>query len=358
MTDEALTPIDAINEFYRLKEKYTTDYHNKYISDILHSKQSNKKKRVDFSRLPKPECINCKRNVGTIFTIKADSENLVRNFVAKCGDISEPCPLDIRINYSMREQYKTEINNGLKDIEKLKVDIIKQKNDLFFFNNDSTIINNFNRLTDKLSNETQATGLAIESDILKNDNPEKKALLGKLVDEFGKGFLLPFKQMISDYTTKNDELILHHAIQFYVDEMIPKLNEIRQLKYEVNFVEYIDGTYYLIQQRNSIESMESYFEQDDKVVKFVKGVKKVNKSTRKTPVTMPNNKTKKVKPKITLVEDQEEPVPAAEQEAPAAEQEAPVAEQEAPAAEQEAPAAEQDAPAAEQEAPAAEPEAL
>lgn len=319
MTDEALTPIDAINEFYRLKDKYTTDYNNKYISDILHSKQSNKKKRVDFSRLPKPECINCKRNVGTIFTIKADSENLVRKFVAKCGDITDPCPLDIQIDYSIREQYKKTISKGLKNIERLKLDIIKQKNNLLFFNNDTTVINAFKHLTDELSNETESTGLTIETDILKNDNPEKKALLSKMVDEFGKGFLLPFKQMIQDYMSKNDELVLHRAIQFYIDEMIPKLKEIRQLKYEVNFVEYIDNTYYLIQQTNSIESMEEYFEKDDKVIKFVRGVKKASKTTRKIGVNTSNNKTKKLKPTLQLVEEdapEEAPIEEEEAEAP------------------------------------------
>jgi hypothetical protein len=101
---QTLTVIEAINEFYRLKDKYESGYNKKYVLPIVKSKRSNNAKRVDFSRLPKPECINCKRNVGTIFTIKNDTKEDVRNFVAKCGDIPDPCPLDIQIKYSVRDQ--------------------------------------------------------------------------------------------------------------------------------------------------------------------------------------------------------------------------------------------------------------
>ena len=82
---QTLTVIEAINEFYRLKDKYETGYNTKYVLPIVKSNIPipNKAKRVLFSKLPKPECINCKRNVGTIFTIKNDTKEDVRNFVAK-----------------------------------------------------------------------------------------------------------------------------------------------------------------------------------------------------------------------------------------------------------------------------------
>ena len=55
------TVIEAINEFYRLKDKYETGYNTKYVLPIVkRSNIPNKAKRVLFSKLPKPECINCK----------------------------------------------------------------------------------------------------------------------------------------------------------------------------------------------------------------------------------------------------------------------------------------------------------
>ena len=127
MTDknQSLTAIDAINEFYRLKDKYETEYNEKYVKPIVKSNKPNKFKRIDYSRLPKHECINCKRNVGTIFSIKQDFEEDVRKFIAKCGDLIEPCPLDIQINYSIRDQMYNSMINGSKGIEDLKLAIIK-----------------------------------------------------------------------------------------------------------------------------------------------------------------------------------------------------------------------------------------
>lgn len=293
MTEEKLTPIEAISEYYRLKEIYKSDYYEKYIRPILKSKKTKREKRVEYSRLPKPECINCKRNVGTIFSINVNEAEYLRTFVAKCGDLRSPCPLDIQINYSMREAYEKMIAEGLKNIDKLKLDIIKEKNNVLFFN--AQIDSNFANLTSELKAETENTGLVIEGDILKNDNPAKVQLLRKTIDEFGKGLLLPFKQMIQEYVDTDNELILNRAVRFYVDEMMPKLKEIQSLKYQVNFVEYDDnGEYKLIQMPNSIESKEYWTARQDKVVKFVRGTKG-STGTAKATSKKSNKGTLKIK---------------------------------------------------------------
>ena len=314
MTEETqpLSPIEAINEFYRLKDKYENEYYEKYVKPILKNKKSKREKRVEYSRLPKHECINCKRNVGTIFSITLNDDDYVRQFISKCGDLSEPCPLDIQINYSFRSQIKKQIYNGMIEIEQIKLEIIKQKNSALFFDN-KNIVSVFEKLTSKLKNATENTGSAIETDILKNDNPEKYALLNRTIDEFGKGFILPFKQMIQDYKNNNDELKINQAIKFYVDEMLPKLKEIQSLKYDVNLIEYDNNTneYKLIQYPNSLENQENYIASDDKVIKFVKGVKKVKKSNSKTlkdtyTDTLTKKKTRKNKPVDLVIEEGDE----------------------------------------------------
>jgi len=303
---QELTPIEAINEYYRLKDKYESIYYDKYVKPIVKSDKSNREKRVDFSKLPKHECINCKRNVGTIFSIVQVSDELLRKFIVKCGDISDPCPLDIQINYSSRETFDTLIFNGLEDIEKIKLKIIKEKNNALFFNNNSDIISSFERLTNNLKFETEHTGANIETNILKNHNPVKINLLNKTIDEFGKAFVIPFKQMIQNYMEKNDELILNQALRFYVDEMLPKLNEIQTLKYQVNFVEYNEtsGEYILIQRQNSLQDKEFSFDSDDKVIKFIRGVKKgqFDKSPESGLNVTSKPKSKKLIDKLELVE--------------------------------------------------------
>ena len=103
MNEQNISPTEAINEFYRLKDKYENGFYEKYVKPILNKNKSKREKKVEFSKLPKQECINCKRNVGTLFSIRSDIENNIKIFTAKCGDIENPCPLDIQINYGIRE---------------------------------------------------------------------------------------------------------------------------------------------------------------------------------------------------------------------------------------------------------------
>jgi len=307
---QTLTTIEAINEFYRLKDKYETGYFEKYVKPIVNSKKTKREKRVDFSRLPKHECINCKRNVGTVFTIKYYKPDFVRQFIAKCGDFQDPCPLDIQINYALREPFSKYIKIEADNIEILKLEIIKEKNNALFFNKD--VLKSFEDITTELTYVSTSIGSAIETNILKNDNPEKRALLRRTIDEFGKGFIIPFKQMVQEFNDTNNELILNQAVNFYINEMIPKLKDIQELKYAVNFVEYEpkDHLYRLIQFANSLESYEYCFKEDDKVVKFIKGVKKDNKSKTKKVMDVVANKTRKNRPigELIVEEDAEEVV--------------------------------------------------
>ena len=309
MTEQTIfTPAEAINEFYRLKEKYETGYYEKYVKPIIRSNKSKREKRVEYSKLPKHECINCKRNVGTLWIMSNDIKKNIKYFKAKCGDRTDPCPLEIEINYAIRDPIDNEIRRGLSQIEKIKLDIIREKNNTLFF--EKNVVDIFITLTQDLKFETENTGVSIETNILRNDNPEKKILLKQTIDEFGKGFIIPFKQMIKEFNETNNELIINQAITFYINEILPKLKEIQSLKYTINMVEFdeTENIYKLIQLPNSLESNEFYYIEDDKVVKFVRGVRKEKKKTRKEEIDVGRKKkTRKIKPVSDLVlEDEEE----------------------------------------------------
>ena len=52
---QTLPPAESLNEFYRLKNKYESTYHDKYVIPILKSNNKTKKeKRMEFTKLPKP----------------------------------------------------------------------------------------------------------------------------------------------------------------------------------------------------------------------------------------------------------------------------------------------------------------
>lgn len=307
MTEE-IEVMEALNEYYRLKDKYESGYYEKFIAPIIKSGKSKREKRLNYSKLPKHECINCKRNVGTLFSVNYDYENSLRKFVAKCGDLADPCPLNIEIHYAERENLYKTIVDGTRAIEKLKMEIIKEKNNALFFGKD--VISTFEKITSELKIETENTGLAIETNILVNDNPEEKKILNKKMNEFGTEYIVPFKLMVEDKDQNNSKNQMKEAVTFYLDEMVPKLKEIQELKYDVNYVEYDpkDNVYKLIQLPNSLENGAYFVESDDKVVKFVRGVKK--NQTMKNRGAIVANKTRKnkiiIEPKVASLKENAE----------------------------------------------------
>lgn len=303
---EKISVEDAVNEYYRLKNVYETSYYEKYISPIVKaSKKSKREKRVEFSKLPKAECVNCKRNVGTIFSITEKSSNRV--FTAKCGDSADPCPLNINI---VNSQYNTFANEIVKydDINKLKTDIIKEKYDIMFgYTPEDVGINNFTSISNELKDTALLTGHIIEKNILVNHNPEKEELLRKSVTIFGNDYLMQFKQMVDQFNQDGNAAIITEAAKFYTEEMVPRLKEIQGLKYDECFVEYDQDSlqYKLYQVKNSLSNLETTDSSNAKVVSFVTGLK--DTGTKK--MSEDKSKSKKKKKKLEFViEDEEEVV--------------------------------------------------
>ena len=75
-------------------------------------------------------CVNCKRPVGSLFSNTYDEKDFTRVLKAICGDLQNPCPLNIVINTGYFELIPNSIETDEKDIEKAKVSVIKDKNNL------------------------------------------------------------------------------------------------------------------------------------------------------------------------------------------------------------------------------------
>ena len=66
--------LDKFNDFYKLKSKYESQITKEKSIITGDNKLSWKEKRIEFQKF-KPKCVNCKRPVGSLFTIKYDEEN-------------------------------------------------------------------------------------------------------------------------------------------------------------------------------------------------------------------------------------------------------------------------------------------
>jgi hypothetical protein len=303
---EKISVEDAVNEYYRLKNVYETSYYEKYIAPIVKaSKKSKREKRVEFSKLPKAECVNCKRNVGSIFSITEKSFNRV--FSAKCGDSVDPCPLNINIVNGKYNTFADEIVKYEDDIDTLKTNIIKEKyNIMFGYTPEEIGIDNFAGMSNELKDTTLLTGHIIEKNILVNHNPEKEELLRKSATIFGNDYLMQFKQMVEQFNQDGNAAIMTEAAKFYAGEMVPRLKEIQGLKYDECFVEYDQDSlqYKLYQIKNSLSNLETTDSSDAKVMSFVTGLK--DTGTKK--MAEDKSKSKKKKKKLEFIIQGEEEV--------------------------------------------------
>ena len=124
--------INILDLFYKLKDQYTETFRSKYVLPIIQSTASKNEKRKQYIQLPKPKCVNCKRNVGTLFQIKQNTEYTEKSYLAKCGDEKEPCRLllqftipnvvDITKEFDSQNEFTLPrgINDSIKQITNLK----------------------------------------------------------------------------------------------------------------------------------------------------------------------------------------------------------------------------------------------
>jgi hypothetical protein len=318
---EKVTINEVLNEYYKLKSKYEDNFHDKYIKPILRSEgKSKREKRLEYQKLPRPECINCKRNVGSIFTIKKNTQEYSRIFIAKCGNLDDPCPLNIVFDYSGRDELDKEILKHDTDIKEIKNKIIFDKNNMMFGYIDQTkAVEIFNTDTTELKEITEAAGFIMEINIQLNDNPVKKNLIKTNEDKLGIDYLLPFKRMIKEFEQTGKTEILNKAVNFYVDELAPLAKTITNLKYDVSYVDFLEkkdnedptekgDLYILVQKKNNLYNLEYTLYGNDDIKSFVKGTKDFgSKSKNKTKKILEqiHKKTRKLRPDLEFVEEEE-----------------------------------------------------
>ena len=85
---------ETLNKYYNLKSSYETKKTEK--KKEIKKLGLSKKEMRDMYRKFTPKCISCNRAVGSLFETKTDKLK-VNTLIAKCGDNSQPCQLDIEI---------------------------------------------------------------------------------------------------------------------------------------------------------------------------------------------------------------------------------------------------------------------
>jgi len=264
---------EALNEFYKLKNKYESDYNKDKQKIIKNKGLSWKEKRNEYKEL-KPKCINCKRPVGTIFSVKhlgKENEDS-RELKAICGSLTEPCNLNITINPGVTYNIMTHIRELEKDNDDYKNEIIEYKNKLLFgYTTTERAVEKFDKTKEAINDINFLLNFNYEQlfEIVdnKSENERKKKLQEELYI-----YIDQIKQCMKDFDATTNVQFVRDAVVIYVNQMQPKIDELFQLKYKVNLVEYdeSDATYRLIQKKYGIANLEDDYVEPS-VVSFVYG---------------------------------------------------------------------------------------
>ena len=260
MTSRTIMSImDAFNEYYKLKSKYENDYDKDKQKIIKTKTMSWKEKREAFKKL-KPKCINCKRPVGTIFSIKKsqDPKNDFRELKALCGSLTEPCNMNITINAGVTHNINDSIKELEDDIQNYKNEIIEYKNKLLFgYVQPEKVIENSDKIKEAINDISFLLNMNYEHLFDVTDNKIKNDNILKLEEQI---YILinEIKKSIKNFDTTGNIQFIRDSIDIYVNQLEANLKELSILKYNVNMVEFdeSEGVYRLIQQKNSIADLE------------------------------------------------------------------------------------------------------
>ena len=249
----------AINDYYKIKEKYQEQINKKVSSLRDNSNLTKREKHSLFTDFQK-KCVFCKKDGGTIFE---DKNNILS---AICGATSK-CKLNIQIQRSKYTNIKNDIDSLNKFIINNKTNIIKNKLDVLFgYHSEHTAIEDFKVLKEELFKDLKKfqelynlyDSITTQKSIVAN----QESLLIAITD---------FKDLINNYIREGEQIYLTDAIQLYLNSIQVMANDIRNIKYKYNgiSVDDSDQTRHLIQEIFTLNELQIPInEADNRVISF------------------------------------------------------------------------------------------
>lgn len=237
---QELTPLMALEQFYRIKQQFDSKQVSAR-SAILHNQSlSKREKRAMFLKL-KPQCLFCKHpsTKGMIFSIKhvetADGEGC-RRFLAKCGDIVNPCPFIIELQIADDYSIADLLISVRKQIEDSKKNIINYKNKLLFdLVTSDQALQVFDYEKEFISQITETYEMYLNAWNNKTNNADKQTERQETsvaVQEH----IQQIKECVRRWNESGDDQNLRTAATIYAKTLQPLLDKLRSLKYAENSI--------------------------------------------------------------------------------------------------------------------------
>lgn len=230
--------LEKLDEYYSLKNKYDTIIKEKKNSILHDDNISMKQKREKYNKL-KFRCINCSRNVNTIFEINDGILSAV------CGDKSSPCNLNIKINRGKYIDIRTLIDVFQEGVDDVKDEIISTKLDLLFgYSDESVTIKKFNELKKELTSDLEALAEYKTQFIDIIYNLKNKDSLKSKMEQFYR-IVSTIKDTMKEFNETGIINLVKDVVSLYQTELKPLLIDINRLQYRSKMIEERDDNKYI-----------------------------------------------------------------------------------------------------------------
>lgn len=241
---------DAINEYYKLKQKYDLSI-QKEVRKIRSLPDLNvKEKQEKFSEMKK-RCVNCGKSGGTIF--RQEGVNLI----AQCGNTDSQCKLNIHLQRAKYLPMNTTISILNSEINNKKAEIIKTKlNFLFGFASESKTVATFNQLKSDLIKEVKKYQKINEKYISIIEDLPNKDIISRLNTNL-QTTIQSFKNFINQFDETGETQYIKDAGTLYVEHIVKIAQELQSFKYIIQYIYSApDNTHHLIQKTYKSSELE------------------------------------------------------------------------------------------------------
>ena len=251
----------AIEDYYTLKHDYDESYKAKRKDILSNNRTYNTKElKQNAVRNIKMSCVNCKRMVGSIFK----TENRVLS--VKCGDATNPCPLNIKIYKGRVTKLDDDFEIWLEEhIKEYAETIIKTKLDVLFqYITEEEAVKIFQETKENLELYKMGYNTDFQLYLEKTNNIQNKEDLDisnrKLLD-----MNMSTKELLQQYHKTKDARIIKDVVTLYKTKVMPLVDTIRELKYKYIDMEYNekDDTYTLEAKPYLIRDLETNTNEED-----------------------------------------------------------------------------------------------
>jgi len=266
---------EALNQYFKLKTKYEKERlftkRNMYTKGVKNG--IGKRKLLNQLNSLRSKCIKCNKPgspEGTIFKVTD------RTYTAICG-ADHPCSLNIRIFAGVFSDLYYYLRTFQESIEESKSNMIQHKLDsLFNYVTEADSIARFKEIMDVYNGDTEIVRDILEdyNNIYNNKEREEKITEKRYEIESAKSKI---NEWLDEYRSTGNREVLTIAMQFYANELLPEIRNLRFLVNEINEVIFessnksglLEGKRILFQTQNQLSKIDYTFGEDAKVEKFI-----------------------------------------------------------------------------------------